>query len=290
MFVNARSVRRLVSGALITTAILMIFGPPKPVSAQPANGTPVIPVTVTNVVRSDVPVWLRGLGTVQANFAVQIRPRVDGALSQVPVKEGQDVKKGDLLAVIDPRTYQAALNVVTAKRQQDQAQLVNAQADLARYASLARQDFASRQQLETQQAVVKQLSAAILGDGAQVEAAQLNLSFCYILSPFDGRIGLRNVDPGNIVRSAETTSLTRPQSSAVLASRNAPDKLSCLARRIPITSGSITVRPQPGSRPTRACVSAKRARSDAMRKSQASAISKPPVTAAPLMAPITGLM
>ena len=207
MFVNARSVRRLVSGALITTAILMIFGPPKPVSAQPANGTPVIPVTVTNVVRSDVPVWLRGLGTVQANFAVQIRPRVDGALSQVPVKEGQDVKKGDLLAVIDPRTYQAALNVVTAKRQQDQAQLVNAQADLARYASLARQDFASRQQLETQQAVVKQLSAAILGDGAQVEAAQLNLSFCYILSPFDGRIGLRNVDPGNIVRSAETTSI-----------------------------------------------------------------------------------
>ena len=209
---NAWSVCRLVSGALCTTAILMNFGALQPASAQPAstqlaNGAPVIPVTVTNVVRSDVSVWLRGLGTVQANFAAQIRPRVDGALSQVPVKEGQDVKKGDLLAVIDPRTYQAALDVVTAKRQQDQAQLANAQADLARYASLARQDFASRQQLETQQAVVKQLSAAIVGDGAQVEAAQLNLSFCYILSPFDGRIGLRNVDPGNIVRSAETTSI-----------------------------------------------------------------------------------
>jgi multidrug efflux system membrane fusion protein len=97
------------------------------------------------------------------------------------------------------------LDAATAKKQQDQAQLANAQADLARYASLVRQDFASRQQYETQQAMVKQFSAALLGDDAQIEAAQLNLSFCYITSPFDGRIGLRNVDPGNIVHSAEAT-------------------------------------------------------------------------------------
>jgi multidrug efflux system membrane fusion protein len=123
----------------------------------------------------------------------------------VPVKEGQDVKEGDLLAVIDPRPYKAALDAAVAKKQQDQAQLSNAQADLARYSSLMRQDFASRQQVDTQQAMVKQFTAAITGDDAQIESAQLNLSFCYITSPFDGRIGLRNVDPGNVVHSAEAT-------------------------------------------------------------------------------------
>jgi multidrug efflux system membrane fusion protein len=173
-------------------------------SAQPTQG-PSVPVTVTHAARQDVPVWLRGLGTVQANYAVQLRPRVDGTLTQVPVKEGQDVKQGDLLTVIDPRPYQAILDAAVAKKQQDQAQLSNAQADLARYASLVRQDFASRQQLDTQAAMVKQFSAAIVGDDAQIEAAQLNLSFCYITSPFAGRIGLRNVDPGNIVHSAEAT-------------------------------------------------------------------------------------
>ena len=126
-------------------------------------------------------------------------------LMQVPVAEGQDVKQGALLAVIDPRPYQATLDTAMAKKQQDEAQLSNAQADLARYDSLVRRDFASRQQLDTQQAMVKQYTAAILGDDAQIEAARLNLSFCYITSPFDGRIGLRNVDPGNMVRSAELT-------------------------------------------------------------------------------------
>jgi multidrug efflux system membrane fusion protein len=191
-----RSAKRMLFAVLIASA-------PVWADAQsPAQG-PAVPVTVTNAVRRDVPIWLRALGTVQANYAVQLRPRVDGTLTQVPVKEGQDVKKGDLLAVIDPRPYQAALDAALAKKQQDQAQLSNAQADLARYSSLVRQDFASRQQLETQQAMVKQFSAAILGDEAQIEAAQLNVSFSYITAPFDGRIGLRNVDPGNIVHSAE---------------------------------------------------------------------------------------
>ena len=175
-----------------------------PISAVPQPAPPV-PVTVITVSKHDVPIWLRGLGTVQAYYAVQLRPRVDGTLMQVPVAEGQDVKQGALLAVIDPRPYQATLDTAMAKKQQDEAQLSNAQADLARYDSLVRRDFASHQQLETQQALVKQYSAAILGDDAQIEAARLNLSFCYITSPFDGRIGLRNVDPGNMVRSAELT-------------------------------------------------------------------------------------
>jgi multidrug efflux system membrane fusion protein len=205
MFVKASCECRCVWRGLGSVALLAILGLPLPGDAQPVQQGPAVPVTVTNVVRRDVPIWLRGLGTVQANYAVQLRPRIDGTLTQVPVKEGQDVKQGDLLAIIDPRPYQATLDAATAKKQQDQAQLANAQADLARYASLVRQDFASRQQYDTQQAMVKQFSAALLGDDAQIEAAQLNLSFCYITSPFDGRIGLRNVDPGNIVHSAEAT-------------------------------------------------------------------------------------
>lgn len=196
---------RSLSGACIAASALFA-AVPVPAVAQQAQ-PPAVPVTVTSVVRKDVALWLRGLGTVQAYYAVQLRPRVDGTLTQVPVTEGQDVKKGDLLAVIDPRPYKAALDAVMAKKQQDQAQLANAQADLARYSSLVRQDFASRQQLETQQAMVKQFTATIVGDDAQIETAQLNLSFAYITAPFDGRVGLRTVDPGNVVHSAEATSI-----------------------------------------------------------------------------------
>ena len=205
MLVKPNFARLSIRLALGGAAFFLVAGAPVLAHAQSTQPGPTVPVTVTNAIRRDVPVWLRGLGTVQAYFAVQLRPRVDGMLTQVPVKEGQDVKKGDLLAVIDPRPYQAALDVTLAKKQQDQAQLSNAQADFSRYASLVRRDFASHQQLDTQQAMVKQFSAAILGDDAQIEVAQLNLSFCYITSPFDGRVGLRNVDPGNVVHSAEAT-------------------------------------------------------------------------------------
>lgn len=186
--------------------------------AQSGPDRPGVPVTVNKASRQNVPIWLHGLGTVQANYSVQLRPRVDGTLTEVAVQEGQDVKTGDLLAVIDPRPYQALLNASLAKRQQDLAQFGNAQADFARYTSLARQDFASRQQLETQGAMVKQVAATVAGDEAQIEAAQLNLSFCKIVSPFNGRVGLRNVDPGNVVHSSEATpilSVTQVQPIAV---------------------------------------------------------------------------
>ena len=218
MSVRAFSARRFTGCVLRLAVIAFAAGSSVSASAQSVQQRSAVPVTVTSAVRRDVPVWLHGLGTVQAYYAVQLRPRVDGTLIQVPVHEGQEVKQGDLLAVIDPRPYQAALDAANARKQQDQAQLANARADLARYASLVRQDFASRQQLETQQAMVKQFSAALLGDDAQIETAQLNLSFCYITAPFDGRIGLRNIDPGNMVRSAEATpilSLTQIQPIAV---------------------------------------------------------------------------
>jgi multidrug efflux system membrane fusion protein len=132
---------------------------------------------------------------------------VDGTLERVPVTEGQDVKQGDLLAVIDQRPYQAALDQANAKKAQDAALLANARLDLARFQSLSTQDFASRQQVDTQQALVNQYVAIVAGDGAAIEAAQLNLAYCFITSPVDGRVGLRLVDPGNLIHATDTTGI-----------------------------------------------------------------------------------
>ena len=174
-----------------------------PASVAPAP--PPVPVSVSKVVRKDVPVTIRGLGTVQAYYSVLLRTQVDGKLMQVAVTEGQDVKKGDLLAVIDTRPYQATLDAALAKKQQDESMLTSARADLVRYTELARRDVASRQKVEATQATVGQLTAAIAGDAALIEAATVNLGFCAIVAPFDGRVGLRNIDPGTFVRAAEAT-------------------------------------------------------------------------------------
>jgi len=206
-------------------------------SPAPQAAAPIVPVTVAKVIRQDVPIWRPGLGTVQAFNAVQLRSRVDGTLTQVAVTEGQEVKQGDLIAVIDPRPYQAALDAAKAKKLQDQAQLASAQTDLTRYTALARDEVASRQKLETVQALTKQLSAAIVGDEAQIETAQLNLSFCAITAPFDARVGLRNVDPGNFIRSAEVTPLLslaqiRPISvTFTVPQDNLPPILDAMAQR-----------------------------------------------------------
>jgi multidrug efflux system membrane fusion protein len=181
-----------------------------PCSAQaPAQGAgpPTVPVSVAPVVRQDVPVLLHGLGTVLALQTVQLRSEVDGVLMKVPVTEGQDVKQGDVLAIIDPRPYQAALDAAIARKQQDEAQLVAAKADVGRYTSLAARQVASQQQLEVAQAKAGQLIAAIAMDEAQIVTAKLNLTWCYIMAPFDGRVGLREIDPGNFIRSAEVTPL-----------------------------------------------------------------------------------
>src|SRR5262249_30268377 len=159
-------------------------------------GAPAVPVKVTHTARQDVPHFLFGLGQVQAFNSVLVRARVDGTLMQVPVTEGQDVKQGDVLAIIDPRPYQAALEAAIAKRTQDLADLDNAKRDLARYTSLAQSSFASRQQVDTQQAIVARMTALQAGDDAAVANAQLNLGYCTITSPIQGRAGLRQVDPG----------------------------------------------------------------------------------------------
>jgi multidrug efflux system membrane fusion protein len=169
------------------------------------GGPPTVPVSVAPVVRKDVPDYLRGLGTVLALQTVQLRSEVDGVLMKVPVTEGQDVKQGDVLAIIDPRPYQAALDAAIAQKQEDEAQLFAAHADVVRYTSLAAKQVASQQQLEVAQAKAGQLVASIAADAAKIDTAKINLAWCYIMAPFDGRVGLREVDPGNFIRSAEVT-------------------------------------------------------------------------------------
>jgi membrane fusion protein, multidrug efflux system len=168
------------------------------------NAAPPIPVETALAERSDVPVYLEGLGTVQAFNTVNVTTRVDGQIQSVAFVEGQDVKAGDVLAQIDPRPYQAVYDEDVATKAKDEAQLANAKLDLQRYSSLMRQDFASHQQVDTQKMQVDQFTATLKGDDATIEAAQLNLSYCYIIAPFDGRVGLRQVDPGNLVHANDS--------------------------------------------------------------------------------------
>ena len=163
-------------------------------SAQ--SGPPPIPVTFSRVQLADFPVYLNGLGTVQAYNTVTVRSRVDGEITKIAFKEGQIVKEGDFLVQIDPRPFQAALDQATAKKAQDEASLKNAQLDLKRFTDLARQDFASRQQVDTQQATVDQFTAQIRGDQAAIDNAKTQLSYTTINAPISGRIGFRLVDPG----------------------------------------------------------------------------------------------
>ena len=178
-----------------------------PTAQSDSAVTSLVPVVTAKATRQDVPIYATGIGTVQAYQSVLVRARVDGTLTQFPVREGQEVKQGDLIAVIDSRPYQAVLDQATAKKAQDEALLVNARLDLTRFQSLAKQDFASRQQVDTQQALVNQFVATIAGDGAAIEAAQLNVAYCYITSPVDGRVGLRQVDPGNLIHATDTTGI-----------------------------------------------------------------------------------
>jgi multidrug efflux system membrane fusion protein len=166
-----------------------------------------VPVTVVKVQRQDLPEFAQGIGTVQAYRSVLVRARVDGTLDTIAFREGQAVKPGDLLAEIDPRPYAATLDQARAKLAGDQAQLANAKRDLARYSALARTNFASRQQVDTQLALVDTDSANIQADDANIAAAALNLSFCRITSPIDGVVGLRLVDIGNLIHATDTTGI-----------------------------------------------------------------------------------
>ncbi len=193
-------------------------GADAPRADHPAARAPV-PVSIAAAARRDLPIYLTGLGTVQAQYTVGIHSQVDGKIVDVLFSEGQHVNKGDVLVKIDPRLYQAALDQAKAHKAQDQAALVAAEKDLVRFSTLVAKSFETQQNLDLQQAKVDQAKASIAADEAAIETAQTNLDYTTIAAPTDGRIGVRLVDPGNLVRASDQGSiamLTRVQPITVL--------------------------------------------------------------------------
>ena len=204
-------IRRAIAAAAVVIAVVAIIlwhtlggnGPQATAQAPP----PGIPVTAGIVRAQDIPVFLHGIGTVQAYNMVAVKSRVDGQIVKVDFKEGQEVTQGQPLFQIDPRPYQAALEQAQAAKQKDEAQLVGAKLDLERYSKLLGSGYQTRQSYDQQTALVGQVAAAIKGDQAQVDNAELNLGYADIRSPIDGRLGARLVDKGNLVHASDNTVL-----------------------------------------------------------------------------------
>jgi membrane fusion protein, multidrug efflux system len=221
---------------LVKTASAYVLPGGEPAKAARTSGPAPIPVTTATASKRDLPIYLTGLGSVQASFTVGIRPQVDGKLESVLFTEGQQVKKGDVLAKIDPRLFIAALDQARARRMQDEAQLISAQKDLSRSRTLVDKSFQTQQVLDQQQAKVDQLIASIDADVAAIETAQTQLDYTLITAPSDGRMGVRNIDPGNIVHASDsaaiaTLTLTRPAAVLfTLSARSLNDVRDALAR------------------------------------------------------------
>ena len=168
---------------------------------------PPVPIVAGTVAQKDVPIYLGGIGTVQAFNTVTIHARVDGQVQKIGFTEGQDVHAGDLLAQIDPDPYRTALEQTVAKKGQDEAQLANARVDLKRYADLLANEGVTQQQYDTQKSLVDQLVATVNADQAAIESAKVQLAYTTIVSPIDGRTGIRQVDAGNIVHASDNNGL-----------------------------------------------------------------------------------
>lgn len=210
----SRSSRRWLLVVLLIAAVVLAWwlwpgkgeeGPAKARAPGPWSGP--VPVRVTSATRGDFEVELKALGTVTALNTVNVRSRVDGELVKLMFEEGQLVKAGDLLAQIDPRPYQVALQQAEGALAQNQAQLKNAEIDLARYKGLFAEDSIARQTLDTQEALVGQYRGTVKSNQAAVAEARLNLEFTRIRAPIAGRLGLRQVDVGNLITAGDTTPL-----------------------------------------------------------------------------------
>jgi len=178
-----------------------------PHPAEAAAPPPAVPVVATKVKSGDVPIYLRGVGTVIAYNNVIVRSQITGQLVKIAFRQGQTVKKGDLLGEIDPSPYQAQLDQAIANRDRDQAQVLNAQANLNRYTPLAKQGFATTQLVDTQKAQLAQLQAMVKSDEAVIAAARVNLGYTQLTSPIDGVTGLRQIDEGNIIHPTDPNGL-----------------------------------------------------------------------------------
>jgi len=192
----------------MTTSLFNKPSAPKQASTQgkPGDEGPV-PVLVAKARQADVPVYVEGVGTGSALNSVLIRSQVDGILMKLNFVEGQDVKTGDLLAQIDPRLYKAAYDQNVAKKQQDEALLANARRDLVRYKMLAQTKAGTQQQYDTQIATVAQDEAQVALDQALIDSSATTLSYTNIASPISGRVGIRNVDVGNLIHATDTTGI-----------------------------------------------------------------------------------
>ncbi|CAH0177213.1 efflux RND transporter periplasmic adaptor subunit [Pseudomonas mediterranea] len=196
----------LLVALLVVLAALALWLVVKPSAAKP--GAPAaVPVRVVSVEQKDVPRFASGIGTVLSLHSVVIRPQIDGILTRLLVKEGQQVSKGDLLATIDDRSIRASLDQARAQLGENQAQLAVAQVNLKRYKLLSVDDGVSKQTYDQQQALVNQLKATAQGNQAAIDAAQVQLSYTQIRSPVTGRVGIRNVDEGNFLRTSDSEGL-----------------------------------------------------------------------------------
>jgi membrane fusion protein, multidrug efflux system len=180
---------------------------PAPQQSQAAAAPAKVPVTYAEVKKADYPVHVYGLGTVAPFKTVTVKSRVDGEITKILFKQGQMVKQGDPLVEIDKRPYQAALDQAIAKKAQDEANLKNDQLNLARFQNLAQKSFESKQDVDSQQALVDQMKAQIEGDQAAIDSAQTNLGYTTIAAPITGRTGFRLIDPGNIVHASDPTGI-----------------------------------------------------------------------------------
>jgi multidrug efflux system membrane fusion protein len=207
---TSRNIAILVVFVGVAAALYYVFSGSAPHQQRrsrfAADGGPV-PVLVAPTNFADVPVYLFAVGTVKALNTVTVKPQVDGKLLTVDFKEGQDVKKGDIIAQIDPVTYQAAYDQAVAKKAQDEALLANARNDLVRYQTLAATNAVNKQQLDTQRALVQQYVAQVQSDQAAIESAQATLGYTSIVAPLAGRTGIRQVDEGNIVHASDSTGI-----------------------------------------------------------------------------------
>ncbi len=221
--------RVLGAAAVVVAAVAVLWwhilgGDGPKATAQPSP--PAVPVVAGTVVAQNVPVFLHGIGTVQAYNTVAIKSRVDGQIVKVEFKEGQEVKEGDPLFQIDPRPYQAALEQAEAAKQKDEAQLAGAELDLDRYSKLLGTGYQTRQSYDQQKAQVGSLQAAIKADAAQIDNARLNLGYAEIRSPIDGRLGARLVDKGNLVHANDNTALvTITEMKPIFVSFTLPQEL-----------------------------------------------------------------
>ncbi|MGN2246629.1 efflux RND transporter periplasmic adaptor subunit [Frateuria sp. GZRR35] len=201
---------------------------------------PPVPVTVVPVARQDVPVYLTALGTVQALNTVAISPQVSGRLISLEFTEGQPVKKGQVLALIDPRTFQATYDQAVARLHQDQAQLATAKANYSRSQELGPKGYIAKQDLDALHNTVRQLEATLASDQAQIRDAEVQLGYTKVVSPIDGLAGIRGVDPGNVVTTTSTI-VTLTQLHPINVMFNLPEQNLDMVRQAAMGEGELSV-------------------------------------------------